>query len=117
MAAARVVWAARPAAGAQRASGQGAPAPCPGPRRVSRASNALVAPGRRVCGRTRQRQTATAASRSSGDADPAAQPSQPAAKARRLSPLGDPELVEVLELADDKELHQLHNLLHGAERS
>lgn len=33
--------------------------------------------------------------------------------ARRLRPLGDPELVEVLELADDRELHELHNLLHG----
>ncbi|KAI7835338.1 hypothetical protein COHA_010762, partial [Chlorella ohadii] len=44
-----------------------------------------------------------------GEAAPASQPRN----ARRLRPLGDPELVEVLELADDKELQELYSLLHG----
>ena len=88
----------------------GAPALSATPRRLWRGGGAQVTPGRPAGNRSSERRTAAAASHSSGDGAPAAQPVN---TARRLRPLGDPELVEVLELADDRELHELHNLLHG----
>lgn len=105
--------AASPAVVRGRDLGAGAaarPAPARCVRRVGRAA---AAPGERADGRStsgRRPVGAATGARGSGDAAP---PAGPAPNLRRLRPLGDPELVEVLELADDSELRQLHTLLHG----